>query len=78
MEKLITVKDIKERYSCSGKTACKYIRQFPLFYENPLTAPKWSLDEWEAGRARTPGAKAERRTQLIKRTERVIVPRRRN
>ena len=78
MERLITVKDIRERYSCSGKTAAKYIRQFPLFYENPLTAPKWAMDEWEAARAVTPNARPQLRTELIKRsTERVIVPRHR-
>ena len=78
MERLITVKDIKERYSCTGKTAAKYIRQFPLFYENPLTAPKWAMDEWEASRAVTPNAKPKRRVELLKRsTERIIVPRKR-
>ena len=72
MERLITVKDIKERYSCTGKTAAKYIRQ------NPLTAPKWAMDEWEASRAVTPNAKPQRRVELLKRsTERIIVPRKR-
>ena len=44
MERLITVKDIRERYGCSGPTARKYLRQM-FHYENPLTAPEWALSE---------------------------------
>lgn len=38
MERLVTVKDIRERYGCSNPTARKYLRQM-FHYENPLTAP---------------------------------------
>ena len=78
MERLITVKDISERYGCTGKTARKYLRQM-FHYENPLTAPAWSLAEWEASRERMP-ADEKRRTMIQRRitTGRVIVPRKRD
>ena len=46
MERLVTVKDMAERYGVSLKTARKYLRQM-FHYENPLAAPKWAFDEWE-------------------------------
>ena len=68
MERLVTVKDIAERYSCSGKTARKYLRQM-FHFENPLTAPRWAVDEWERSRAIDSG---------IRQNEgRTIVPRKR-
>ena len=54
MERLVTVKDIRERYGCSGPTARKYLRQM-FHYENPLTAPKWAVEDWERSRASDPG-----------------------
>lgn len=66
MEKLVTVRDMSNRYGCSMQTARKYIRQM-FHYENPLTAPKWALDEWEKGREYGP----------TKKPERIIVPRKR-
>ncbi len=75
MERLVTVKDIRERYGCSGPTARKYLRQM-FHYENPLAAPEWALSEWERNRERMP---AERRINLHRKTtERVIVPRKRD
>lgn len=76
MERLITVKDICERYSCSNPTARRYLRQM-FHYENPLTAPKWALDEWEKNRECSP-ANVPRRSEAKKKPERVIVPRRRD
>ena len=70
MERLITVKDISERYSCSGKTARKYIRQM-FHFENPLAAPKWAVEEWERSRAEEPAA------GISEKRARIIVPRRR-
>lgn len=72
MESLVTVKDICQRYGCSGKTARKYIRKM-YHYENPLTAPRWALDEWEKGRERIPEGI---RMNQSKNTERLIVPKR--
>ena len=72
MEKLVTVKDIAERYSCTGKTARKYLRQM-FHYENPLTAPRWAVDEWERSRAEDSAI----RIRMNKDAGRTIVPRRR-
>ncbi len=79
MERLVTVKDIRERYGCSGPTARKYLRQM-FHYENPLAAPEWALSEWERNRERIPvGIGNRRKTEITerKRTGRVIVPRKR-
>ena len=74
MERLLNVRDIRERYGCSNPTARKYLRQM-FHYENPLKAPMWALDEWEKSRERAPGGAripAERKS-----TGRIIVPRKR-
>ena len=79
MERLVTVKDMSERYGCSLKTARSYLRQM-FHYENPLTAPRWALDEWEASRERMPEGISSQRAAVIQRrktTGRVIVPRKR-
>ena len=77
MERLITVKDMSERYGCSRPTARKYLRQM-FHYENPLTAPAWALTEWEQSRERMP-ADEKRKADILSRktTGRVIVPRKR-
>ena len=75
MERLVTVKDVSERYGCSGKTARKYLRQM-YHFENPLAAPLWAFNAWEESRGRMP---EEGRTILHqKTTERVYVPRKRD
>ena len=74
MERLITVKDMRERYGCSNPTARKYLRQM-FHYENPLTAPAWALTEWENNRARIPTDRPLKDKK--KETGRVIVPRKR-
>ena len=79
MERLVTVKDMSERYGCSLKTARKYLRQM-FHYESPLAAPRWALDEWEESRERMPRDISKSRVCDIlnkKQTERVIVPRKR-
>ena len=79
MERLITVKDMCERYGCSLPTARKYLRQM-FHYEKPLAAPAWALTEWEKSREAMPaGATRQRMERInIKRTSgRVIVPRKR-
>ena len=79
MERLVTVKDMSERYGCSGKTARKYLRQM-FHYENPLAAPQWAFDEWEQNRERMPaGISQNRKVDILNRKEhgRVIVPRKR-
>ena len=79
MERLITVKDIRERYSCTGATARKYLRQM-FHYEEPLAAPQWAFIEWEQSRETMPtGISKARKAEIISRkaTGRVIVPRKR-
>ena len=80
MDKLVTVKAMRERYDCSLPTARKYLRQCVPHMENPLTAPEWAVREWEERRTVIPveisrRAAAEIRSRLN--TGRVIVPRKR-
>ena len=79
MERLVTVKDMQQRYGCSLPTARKYLRQM-FHYENPLAAPRWAFDEWEASRERMPAGVGQARVAKIlnrKQNERTIVPRKR-
>ena len=81
MERLITVRDVKERYGCSNPTARKYIRQCNPHLENPLAAPEWAFREWEQKRTvfepkRMTRAEYESLADRL-RNPRVIVPRRR-
>ena len=80
MERLITVRDMADRYGCSLPTARKYLRQM-FHYENPLTAPQWAFDEWEQNRERMPSGISKTRIRMIlsrKQNERTIVPRKRD
>ena len=75
MERLVTVKDMSERYGCTMKTARKYLRQM-FHYENPLAAPRWAFDEWERSREKEPGGFMGARITR-RQNERTIVPRKR-
>ena len=77
MERLVTVRDMADRYGCSLPTARKYLRQM-FHYENPLTAPKWAFDEWEQNRERMPDGISRTRMINRKQNERTIVPRKRD
>ena len=79
MERLITVKFIKERYECSLPTARRYIRQMIPHMEHPLTATEIAFREWEESRMVFPdGTSRKRRNEITKRqTGRIIVPRKR-
>ena len=80
MEKLVTVKDMCQRYGCSMPTARKYLRQM-FHYENPLAAPQWAFDEWEQARETMPaGVSLKRQADILNRKEhgRTIVPRKRD
>ena len=79
MERLVTVKDMSERYGCSLPTARKYLRQM-FHYEDPLAAPQWAFDEWEQNRERMPdGISRTRQMNILNRKAngRTIVPRKR-
>ena len=78
MDRLVTVRDMAERYGCSLPTARKYLRQM-FHYENPLAAPRWAFDEWEQNREMMPGgiSKTRQGKILIRKNGRTIVPRKR-
>ena len=78
MDRLVTVRDMAERYGCSLPTARKYLRQM-FHYENPLAAPRWAFDEWEQNREMMPGVISKTRQEkiLIRKNGRTIVPRKR-
>ena len=81
MERLVTVRDMAERYGCSLPTARKYLRQM-YHYENPLAAPVWAFNEWEQNRERMPEGNVSVELMAVisqrKQTNgRVIVPRKR-
>ena len=75
MERLVTVKDMSERYGCSLPTARKYLRQM-FHYERPLAAPQWAFNEWEQSRVAVPAGTKIELVNTIK-PGRIIVPRRR-
>ena len=79
MERLVTVKDVSERYGCSLPTARKYLRQM-YHFEKPLAAPLWAFNEWENSRGQMPGEIEPGRQKRIKQRVtggRFIIPRKR-
>jgi len=76
MDRLITVKAMRERYGCSNPTARKYLRQCHPHMENPLTAPEWAVQEWEDSRTVVP-AGVTRRNVKERSAGAVYVPRHR-
>ena len=74
MDQLMTVRGMRERYGCSNPTARKYLRMCNPHTENPLTAPVWAVEEWEASRISVPAEMPRRETRHMN-TGRVIVPR---
>lgn len=74
MDRLVTVREMRERYGCSNPTARKYLRQCHPHMENPLTAPEWAVQEWEDGRTVIPANK-QRELRIRHNMGRVIVPR---
>lgn len=50
MDRLVTVREMRERYGCTNPTARKYLRQVIPHMENPLTAPEWAVLKWEESR----------------------------
>lgn len=59
MDKLLSVKDIQNRYQCSPNTARNYIRQM-VHMENPLMVKEREVERWETSRT-IPPAKEIRR-----------------
>ena len=74
MDRLVTVREMRERYGCSNPTARKYLRECHPHLENPLVAPEWAVQEWEESRMAVP-ASIRREVYAKHRAGRVIVPR---
>ena len=74
LDRLVTVRGMRERYGCSTPTARKYLRQCNPHMENPLVAPEWAVQEWEDSRLSVPATAVE----ISRKTNgRIIVPRKR-
>ena len=60
MKRLLTAKDISERYQVSVKTARRYMRKMPHM-EKPLMVTEAAVEAWELSRTFEPdGAKVNR------------------
>lgn len=80
MDRLVTVREMANRYGCSNPTARKYLRQCVPHMEDPLVAPEWAVREWEQNRTVIPVEISRKRAAEIlhrQKTGRVIVPRKR-
>lgn len=80
MEKLVTVKDVSERYGCSLPTARKYIRQCNPHMEAPLATYKWAFEEWEQSRLAYHAKTSRKELNAMKKRAsegKIFVPRRR-
>lgn len=62
MDRLLSVKDIQNRYQCSPNTARAYIRQM-IHYENPLMVTEKALTDWENSRLVVPYQMMKRRAR---------------
>lgn len=68
MTKLLSVKDIQERYQCNPATARKYIRDMDHI-EQPLMVSEKAVNEWEKGKT-VPGASAVKMARMRKKAGR--------
>ncbi len=59
MDRLLSVRDIQNRYQCNPATARKYIREMEHM-EKPLMVPEGSLQRWERSRMYPPAADIRR------------------
>lgn len=79
MNKLLTAKDIAERYGRSEKTAMRYMRQMEHM-EKPLRVTEQAVEAWEISRTYEPQRKTQERTGKIIRImpepgQKYIIPR---
>ena len=78
MERLVTVRVMRERYGCSLPTARRYIRECEPHLENPLATYEWAVRDWEEKRTvHVAGVSRKRQAEAMRKqkTGRVIVPR---
>ena len=77
LEKLLTAKDIAERYGVSEKTAMRYMRKMECM-EKPLRVTERAVTAWEISRMYQPGSKdkpARTGRMLPNPGEKFIIPR---
>lgn len=60
MEKLLSVKDIQNRYQCSPNTDRNYIRQM-VHMEKPLMVKEREVERWELKRTLPPANTIKKR-----------------
>ena len=81
MDRMVTVKEMRQRYSCSSPTARKYLRKCVPHLEAPLVAPEWAVLEWEKSRTIIPAETSRKKMEEIRRRQgsgcKTIVPRKR-
>ena len=64
-DRLLTAKDVAERYQCTLPSARKYMRQMEHM-ENPLRVTETALRVWEARRTQRPGETVKQQRQRVK------------
>ena len=65
MEKLLTVRDMMNRYQCSRQTASRYMRKLEHM-EKPLTVRASVVEQWERERTVRPPEVVRREMMLEK------------
>jgi hypothetical protein len=81
LDRLLSAKDIAERYGKSEKTAMRYMRQMEHM-EKPLRVTEQALEAWEIGRTYEPQRETREKPARVRRVrpdpgERYIIPRKR-
>lgn len=78
MKKLLTAKDIAERYGKSEKTAMRYMRQMEHM-EKPLRVTEQAVEAWEMSRTYEPQREVPRRVRRVLPDpgQKYVIPRRR-
>lgn len=66
MKRLMSVKQIAERYKCGLTTARKYMRQM-VHMESPLMVTEQAVEEWESRKTYEPTQRTRQRTYRINR-----------
>ena len=71
MKRLLTVKDIANRYQVSEKTARRYMRKM-AHMEKPLMVTEQAVEAWELGRTFDPDGARINRTWDVRRETGII------
>lgn len=71
VKRLLTAKDIADRYQCSMKTARRYMRKMQHM-EKPLMVTEQAVEAWELGRMFEPDGAKVNRTWNVRREPGII------